>query len=105
MQRPTGMKLFRRISTGARFRVLAVVAVLLMSQLAVACHQTAHFVPDRAECELCVSEAQTLCAPLPAVSTIPVVAQQHFVPQTTFAAFLNAACYSSYQSRAPPHQA
>jgi len=105
MKHRFGLNLLRRASNGAGFRVLAVVAMLLMSQLAVACHQTAHFVPDRAECELCVSQAQPLCAPLPTVSTVPLLAQQNLAPQAEIPAFINTTPYSSYHSRAPPTKA
>ena len=105
MQQPLGMDILKRLRTGARFRLFVLAALLVFSQVALACHQAAHFVPDRAQCELCVCQAQPLCAPLPTVSTVPVLAEQYFSPQAEIPAFTSTASRSAYHSRAPPLQA
>jgi hypothetical protein len=96
------MNVLKRLRTGTWFRAFAVAAVLVLSQLAVACHQTAHFAPDLTECELCVCQAQPLCAPLPTTAAVPLVAQQHLAPMAAIPALVSSAPWSSYHSRAPP---
>jgi len=46
----------------ARFRLLALALMLVVSHLALVSHVTAHFEPEWEECELCVSQTQPLAA-------------------------------------------
>jgi len=102
MHQQFGMGILKRVRIGARFRLFALAAMLVFSQVALACHQAAHFVPDRAQCELCVCQAQPLSAPLPAVSMAPALHQQHLAPHAEPAALFSQNSCSAYHSRAPP---
>ena len=88
----------------ARYRLLALVFMLVVSNLALVGHVTAHFQPQWAECELCVNQAQPLAA-LPA-------AEPHFeaaVPRADIRAdasqpSLRSTDFHPSQPRAPPAQ-
>ena len=88
----------------ARYRMLVLVFMLVVSNLALVGHVTAHFQPQWAECELCVNQAQPMAA-------IPA-AEHHFeaaVPRADIRAHASqpsfrTAVFHPSQPRAPPIQ-
>ncbi len=88
----------------ARYRILALVFMLVVSNLALVSHVTAHFHPKWVECELCVSQAQNAAA-IPVADHCPPL--EPLVPSVVYIAPTDPVPVVSRhpkQPRAPPLQ-
>jgi hypothetical protein len=88
----------------ARYRILALVFMLVVSNLALVSHVTAHFHPKWVECELCVSQAQNSAA-IPVADQCPPLGQR--LPVVVYLAPtdpLPSVSIHPNQPRAPPFQ-
>ena len=86
----------------ARFRIALLALMLVVSQVALISHVTAHFSPNLDQCELCVGQAQLFSAIPSSDQGFPVdpgysVLQEHDLQYAVPARFSRA-----YHPRAPP---
>jgi len=85
-----------------KYRPALLALMLVLTQVALASHMTAHFFPHLDECELCVSQAHPAAAIPPTQALIPshaLVQRAVFeIPRATE----GAQVIRSYRQRAPP---
>ena len=85
-----------------KYRVAALALMLVLSQVALAAHITAHFHPQLDECELCVSQAHPMAAIPPSQPLPPVAAHEQQTVFSVPAAPDGAWTPRAYHQRAPP---
>ena len=88
----------------ARYRLLALVFMLVVSNLALVGHVTAHFQPQWAECELCVNQAQPLAAIPSAEHSFEAAVPRADIRAGTSQPSCQTTVFHPSQPRAPPIQ-
>lgn len=86
----------------ARFRVLLLAIMVMVSHVALLSHAAAHFMPNLDQCELCVSQAHPLAAIPSAESALSGAPPTGNAPAAISMPSPPVAPACAYQQRAPP---
>ena len=86
----------------ARIRIAILALMLVVSNVALLSHVTAHFEPGLGQCELCVSQAQLLTAISSADHVTPVELQAAVSRIDTPQCVTSVRLCLAYHQRAPP---